>query len=110
MKRTLESTARSTRHFNGLTESEHERLAILAEECGEVIQAIGKIMRHGYESGASHKDGEVNRHALERELADVLWIVGRMERSGDVNPIAIAEMATSKQARARLYLHHQGGE
>ena len=34
-------------HFNNLTPGEAERLAILAEECGEVIQIIGKILRHG---------------------------------------------------------------
>ena len=35
-------------NFNQLTPAETERLAILAEECGEVIQAVGKILRHGY--------------------------------------------------------------
>lgn len=37
-------------HFNGLTPAEAERLAMLSEECGEVIQIIGKILRHGYDS------------------------------------------------------------
>jgi hypothetical protein len=36
--------------FNQLTDAEAERLALLAEECGEVVQVIGKILRHGYES------------------------------------------------------------
>ena len=39
-----------TAHFNGLSESEQERLSILIEECGEVVQAACKILRHGYES------------------------------------------------------------
>lgn len=55
-----------SQHFNQLTPAEAERLALLAEECGEVIQAIGKILRHGYES--RHPDGgPTNREALERE-------------------------------------------
>ncbi len=32
-------------HFNELTPAEAERLAYLAEECGEAIQIIGKILR-----------------------------------------------------------------
>ena len=35
-------------HFNGLTPAEAKRLALLAEECGEVLQAIGKVLRHGF--------------------------------------------------------------
>ena len=33
--------------FNGLTPAEAERLALLMEECGEVVQIIGKVLRHG---------------------------------------------------------------
>src|SRR5579872_899269 len=33
-----------------LTPAQIERLALLAEECGEVMQAVSKILRHGYES------------------------------------------------------------
>lgn len=57
-------------HFNRLTPAEAERLALLAEECGEVIQAIGKVLRHGFES--THPDGgPTNRESLERECGDV---------------------------------------
>ncbi|MDJ0712582.1 MAG: hypothetical protein QNJ14_19525 [Woeseiaceae bacterium] len=35
---------------NYLDDHEAERLAILAEEAGELIQTIGKILRHGYDS------------------------------------------------------------
>jgi hypothetical protein len=50
---------RVSQHFNGLTPAEAERLALLAEECGEVIQAIGKVLRHGYES--RHPYGEPDK-------------------------------------------------
>ena len=36
-----------TEHFNGLTPAEDERLAMLAEECAEVIKIVSKIQRHG---------------------------------------------------------------
>lgn len=45
----------STRHFNNLTPGEAERLAMLAEECGEVIQAVGKILRHGGTPASTHQ-------------------------------------------------------
>lgn len=35
---------------NNLTDVEIERLGLLAEECGEVLQLVGKILQHGYES------------------------------------------------------------
>ena len=36
--------------FNKLSAAEAERLALLLEELGEAQQAIGKILRHGYEN------------------------------------------------------------
>lgn len=41
---------KAIQHFNGLTPAEAERLALLSEELGEAQQAIGKILRHGYDS------------------------------------------------------------
>lgn len=57
-------------HVNGLSNAALERLAVLVEECGESLQCIGKILRHGYDS--THPNGgPTNRDMLERELADV---------------------------------------
>ena len=93
-----------TRHFNGLSEAEAERLAILAEECSEVTKAAMKILRHGHRH--YHGD-ETNREALERELGDVIHAVRRMEQAGDINPLAIATRAGSKPESIKPYLHHQ---
>lgn len=46
----IEPRPEQAQHFNQLKPSEAERLACLIEECGEVIQAAGKILRHGYKS------------------------------------------------------------
>ena len=57
---------------NDLTPAEVERLALLAEEAAEVIQVVGKIIRHGYES--THPNGgKNNRELLEHELSDLIW-------------------------------------
>jgi NTP pyrophosphatase (non-canonical NTP hydrolase) len=61
-------------HFNQLSPAEAERLAFLIEECGEVIQAASKVLRHGYESfdpTIPIHERLTNRGALARELGDV---------------------------------------
>jgi NTP pyrophosphatase (non-canonical NTP hydrolase) len=102
-----------TRHFNELDEAEQERLAILMEECGEVIHAACKIMRHGYES-TNPKEivdddhfPETNRSALAREIGDLMHAVQRMEVHKDVSASVIAERRNSKPERIKPYLHHQ---
>lgn len=96
--------------FNKLTDAEAERLAILAEECAEVIQVVGKILRHGYAS--CHPDnlkGETNRRLLERELGDVLGTMRVMEKRGDVGVNPIREHAMQRQFKFEkgTFLHHQ---
>ena len=96
-------------HFNRLTPSEAERLALLAEELGEAVQAIGKVLRHGYES--SHPSGgPTNREALERELGDVRHAMIRICLAGDLRKEAIHARAEAKAASVKKYLHHQDGE
>jgi hypothetical protein len=51
------------RMLPNLNPAQAERLAILAEECGEIVQVIGKILRHGFES--THPEGgPTNRQLL----------------------------------------------
>jgi NTP pyrophosphatase (non-canonical NTP hydrolase) len=94
-------------HFNKLTPAEAERLAILGEECGEVVQAIGKILRHGYES--RHPDGGLtNREQLELELGDVLCLGRIMGVAGDISMQAVETRCAVKPAKLVRYTHHQG--
>lgn len=96
------------KNFNGLTPAESERLAILSEECAEVIQAVCKTLRHGYES-TNPKTGspETNRQMLEREIGDLLHALDRCVTTNDLDRTAIAERAASKPKRILPYLHHQ---
>jgi NTP pyrophosphatase (non-canonical NTP hydrolase) len=98
---------RVSQHFNGLTPAEAERLALLAEECGEVIQAIGKVLRHGYES--RHPDGgPTNREALEKEIGDAHHAIIRMGNAGDISGNAVLRHADDKEKNVAKYLHHDG--
>jgi NTP pyrophosphatase (non-canonical NTP hydrolase) len=102
-----------TEHFNQLTPAEAERLAILAEEAGEIVQAVGKILRHGYESYHPDDPRTSNRQHLERELGDLSAIVYDMCRREDLSPAAIESQRHLKLGRLEagtLYLHHQREE
>lgn len=94
-------------HFNQLTPAEAERLALLAEECGEVIQAIGKVLRHGFE-GMPPDGGPTNRQALERECGDAYHAIWRLIGAGDIDGNGMSQRADDKAKSIVRYLHHQG--
>lgn len=96
-----------SKSYNQLTPAEAERLALLLEELGEAQQAIGKVLRHGYEE--SHPDGgPTNRESLQRECGDVRHAMIRLCDAGDLDKTAIHERADVKALSVEQYLHHQG--
>lgn len=94
-------------HYNGLTPEEQEALSLAMEECGEVVQIIGKIQRHGLDS--EHPDsGTVNRDQLAKECADVLCAIKILVRDGVIEQrqIDAARRSKIKKFRARPELLH----
>ncbi|MCP5428557.1 MAG: hypothetical protein H6966_09865 [Chromatiaceae bacterium] len=99
-----------SQHFNQLTPAQAERLALLLEELGEAQQAIGKILRHGYESTHPNRpSGPTNRIALVRELGDVQLAIELMLDAGDIQEDDIENRVMEKTSTVRPYLHHQTG-
>ena len=100
-----------TDHFNKLTPAEAERLAMLAEECGEVIQVVGKILRHGYESYHPDSPDVSNRDLLAKEVADVTSIIDRMVFCSDMRTGQIESHychgTGSNWSRKKRFTHHQ---
>ena len=95
--------------MNNLTPAQLERLAILSEECGEVQQMIGKIIRHGYDSHNPFDSKKTpNRSLLEKELGDVEFAVKQMIDSSDINRATIGGHSMIKAESIKPYLHHQG--
>ena len=100
----------SEAHFNGLTPAEAERLAMLAEECGEVIQVVGKILRHGYDSYHPDQAGKApqfrytNRDMLTHELSDLFAVIEMMDADHARIDASEQEAAFAKKMR---YAHHQ---
>lgn len=94
-----------TGHFNNLTPAQAERFAILAEECAEVIQVIGKILRHGLDSW--HPDCRIsNRAMLEKELGDVRAAEWLVMQSEDISEGTVSNRMTQKLCKLPLYVHH----
>jgi NTP pyrophosphatase (non-canonical NTP hydrolase) len=95
-------------NFNKLTPAETERLSLLAEECGEVIQAIGKILRHGFESNSPLlPDSPNNRHQLARECGHVIVSITRMVDAHDLRSADVVISKMEKRRDVQKYLHHQ---
>lgn len=94
--------------FNGLTNDEAERLALLAEEAAEVVQAVGKILRHGYESTNPDGDPETtNRMMLTKECGDFFAAVKLATEAQDFDARDVRSCMRKKLRRVRRYLHHQ---
>lgn len=97
-----------TENFNKLTPGETERLALLLEECGEVVQRVGKVLRHGYEH-VNPKTKVANRISLSEEVGDVLAAIKRLRNCKELNETAINSMLISKDMSSS-FLHHQDDE
>lgn len=87
--------------------AERERLALLAEECGEVIQVIGKILRHGYNSYHHDYPQYTNAMLLEKELGDLRFATILMCQAKDILKDEIHSHAHNKGESVRRWLHHQ---
>ena len=89
----------------GLSPAQLEALALLSEECGEVIAIIGKALRHGLDS--CHPDGnETNRDAISREAGQVLAAIYIAVGVGALNVVEVDNGCRDKWAKVGRYLHH----
>ena len=69
-----------------MNEREREILLILQEESAEVIQAVSKVFRFGWDS---EWDGQTNKEHLEEEVGDYLAMVQIMVDTGMLDTFAI---------------------
>lgn len=92
-------------HFNNLRPEQLEALAILAEECGEVIQVVGKILRHGLYSHHP-AGGPNNAETLTAECGDVLAAFDLVESVGVFHTASLQRARLAKLQRVERYLHH----
>lgn len=86
-----------------MTPAQAERLTMLAEECAEVIHAVTKILRHGYDSHHPARPGWDNRQQLEAEVGDLAAVLAGMRAAGDIEIDVSAADWTGKLT----FTHHQ---
>ena len=79
------------------TEPEVERLTILSEECAEVIHAVSKVLRFGFESHYPN-GGPTNREKLEEELGHVNTLVEVLQQRGEIRSAKV-EISTIRKWR-----------
>lgn len=95
-----------TDHFHGLTPAEAERLAMLAEEAGEIVQMVGKILRHGYASHHPDRPSTNNRALLRGEIDDFLAVMSAMEKDCDISVTDFGRVDLAWDRKVR-FSHHQ---
>ena len=84
-----------------MTEQEKEILIITVEECGEVIQAITKILRFGKEDKVTA--AYTNLHRLEDEIGDLWCMIGLLVDRGIIDKEATSIAAINKRHRLEEY-------
>ena len=97
---------KSEKSFNNLTSAQAERLAILQEELAESIQAVSKILRHGYESHNPTYHSMSNRLHLMEELGHVHNAMDMLIKAEDLNSYDINNFRLRKAETVQKYLHH----
>jgi NTP pyrophosphatase (non-canonical NTP hydrolase)/ribosomal protein S27E len=90
-----------------LTMAQRERLAWLAEECGEVVQAVGKVLRHGFQDTGPNGTTYDNRVALEEEAGHVLAVIDTLAMNGDVQQSNVKDSCGRKKVTCRPHMHYQ---
>lgn len=91
----------------GLSRAEEERLHLLAEEAGEVVQACMKVLRHGWESRWPPETGQTNRQKLTKELGDFCAATDISLKAKDISDTEMEAAMDRKLAEAPQWLHYQ---
>ncbi|MBO9427995.1 MazG nucleotide pyrophosphohydrolase domain-containing protein [Sulfitobacter sp. R18_1] len=103
-------------HYNKLTPAEAERLAMLSEEAGEIVQAVSKILRHGYANYHPDDPTTDNRDLLSAEITDMMAVLSIMENNNDLTTDFDLDFDDSNEsikkaiAKKMRYARHQNDE
>jgi hypothetical protein len=75
-----------------------ECLALISEECAEVQQRIGKILRWGWDADF---EGTTQQHKLESEIGDLLAAMLVAINSGQITPLGVRHAMNDKLDKFR---------
>jgi NTP pyrophosphatase (non-canonical NTP hydrolase) len=79
-----------------------ETMAILAEECAEVIVAISKINRFGFENVKPGQE-KTNREHLAEEIGDTLAMVELLISSGVITSESVEQSKIAKLEKLKIW-------
>jgi NTP pyrophosphatase (non-canonical NTP hydrolase) len=83
--------------------NEKEILNITLEECAEVIQAISKILRFGWESTHPRDPTYTNADHLNEEVGDLLCMIDIMIEKEMLNSEAIQKALLAKKQKLKIW-------
>lgn len=83
-----------------MKESEKQILLICQEECAEVIQAISKVFRFGYDSEYNDR---TNRQRLTEEVGDLLAMIDLMFEAGIIDESSTNMAALQKKIKLKKW-------
>lgn len=97
--------------FANLSAAQRERLEMLAEEAAEIVQAVTKILRHGYESyDPTAPEKGNNADMLRKELDELRTIEHIMVHENDISPVThVTGRLWSIWIGKLPWTHHQEG-
>lgn len=78
-------------------------MAILQEECAEVVQAVSKVYRFGLDNAWN---GVTNKQALITEIGDVLALIDILIKETDINISEedILDAIEAKREKLKIFL------
>jgi NTP pyrophosphatase (non-canonical NTP hydrolase) len=80
-----------------------EALIITQEECAEVIQAVSKIMRFGFDSCYPTEDSASTKECLEMEIGQLLCMVGILVDQGVIDEDAMMQAMEHKKTKLETW-------
>jgi hypothetical protein len=93
------------RLVNRVGEAEQERLGLFAEECGEALQIVGKILRHGLDSSHPEMPLLSNKDLLEMEVGHIVAAFEILVACGTLNSLSIFREKVAKLEKLQSWLH-----
>lgn len=85
-----------------ISNKEHEIMSILQEESAEIIQAVSKIFRFGYNSKHPDKD-QTNREHLAEEIGDILAMIELLIKNEIVDWQAVESAKNKKYKKLQQW-------
>jgi len=83
--------------------NQKEILSIAQEECAEVVQAISKIFRFGFDAHHPDQPDKTNKQRLEEELGDLQCMISLMIEFGIVDEYALQKAEVNKHAKLKRW-------